>query len=278
VVKPGDSASLIAKRFGVTLPALLAANSLLNPNVVELGRQLVIPVGATGTITTTSPLTRTVVRWLPTPTQAPQPSEAASADPNKCDTRALLIVHAFWNNKPEPGVKFDHHSQPMNAGNDPTQFRYVTNEKGTAYICMPEHTRYYFFTDRQATFDARLETGQVVEMTIDVPRLDLNLAAPLGGTFKPETPITFSWKPYPGAVSYVLTIYGEQQNFWGGKPTVVAYQAQVKAPLTQATASLSFDAQKGIFPGQAISWLVTAYNARGTVIGKSRPGDFSMLP
>jgi hypothetical protein len=190
----------------------------------------------------------------------------------------LLIFHTFWNDKPEPGVKFDIHSQPANPNHDPAKFRFATNEKGTAYFCMPEHTRYYFFTDREATFDARLETGQVVERVINVPRLDLALVAPLGAIAKPETPITFSWQPYPGAASYVLTVYGQQQNFWGGEPTVVAFQAQVKPPQTQAMASLSFDPQKGIFPGEALRWLVTAYNARGTVIGKSKLGNFSMLP
>ena len=276
VVKPGDSASLIAKRFGLTLQVLLAANNILNPNVVELGQKLVIPVGAT--VTTTLPTTRTVVRQLPAPTLAPPPSEAASADPNQCSSRALLIFHTFWNDRPEPGVKFDIHSQPANPNHDPAKFRFATNAKGTAYFCMPEHTRYYFFTDREATFDARLEVGQVVEKVINVPRLDLTLVAPLGAVTKPETPILFSWQPYPGAASYALTVFGQQDNFWGGDPTVVAFQAQVTPPKTQATASLAFDPQKGIYPGQAIRWLVTAYNARGTVIGKSKLGNFSMLP
>ena len=282
-VKPGDWASLIAKRFSVTLESLLTVNNIQNPNLVEPGQQLIIPISGTGTLTATSlltatlPSTRTVV-WRPTATPWPYPSEAASADLSKCESRALLIIHTFWSDKPEPGVKFDIHSQPANPNHDPAKFRFATNEKGTAYFCMPEHTRYYFFTDREATFDARLEPGEVVEKVINVPRLDLALVSPLGNTFKPETPIPFSWQSYPGAVSYVLTIYGEQENFWGGEPQVVAFQAQVKAPQTQATASLSFDAAKGIFPGQVIRWMVTAYNARGTVIGKSRPSDFTMLP
>ena len=282
-VKPGDWASSIAKRFGVTLESLLTVNNIRNANLVELGQQLIIPISGTGTLTGTLPLTATLpgtrtVVWRPTATPWPYPSEATSADPNQCESRALLILHTFWNDKPEPGVKFDIHSQPYNPDNNPSRFRFSTNEKGTAYFCMPEHTRYYFFTDRQAIFDARLEVGDVVEKVINVPRLDLTLVGPLGDTYKPETPIIFSWQPYPGAVSYVLTIYGEQQNFWGGEPQAVAYQARLLANQTKATASFSPDPVKGIYLGQPLEWIVTAQNARGTVIGKSKEASFALIP
>jgi LysM repeat protein len=287
-VKAGDWASSIAKRFGVTLQSLLTVNNIRNADLVETGQQLIIPISGTGTLTGTLPLTATLpgtrtVIWRPTPipTLSPYPSEAATADPNQCDSHALLIFHTFWNDRPEPGVKFDIHSQPGNPSHDPGLFRFATDAKGTAYFCMPVHTRYYFYLDREVIFDARLdnEAGQVVEMVIPVPRLDLDLVAPLGVTVKPETPLTFSWKPYPGAAYYELMVYGEQRdNLWGGSPEVVAYTAQIPAPQTQATTSLKLDVVKGIYPGVGIPWTVAAFNARGTIIAKARRGAFSLLP
>ena len=43
VAQKGDSLSRIAARFGVTIEALMAANGLANPNVVNIGQVLVIP-------------------------------------------------------------------------------------------------------------------------------------------------------------------------------------------------------------------------------------------
>jgi len=283
-VKVGDTATLIARRFGVALGALLSTNNITNPNVVELGQQLVIPISVTGTLTGTPPVsltvtvTRTFVYRPPTATSWPTPSEASSADPHSCDTGALLIVHTFWNGVPEPGVRFDYHSQPYNPNNDPSKFRFSTNEKGTAYFCMPPHTRLYFFLDRDMGFDSRLELGEVGEQTINVPRLDLTPLSPLGESYKPDSPVTFTWKPYPDAVFYELTAYGQQQNFWGGTPTVIAYQVRAEKNQTQVTASFSPDAVKGIYLGQALAWIVTAYNARGTIIGKSKPASFALVP
>ena len=46
VVRPGDSAFLIARRFGIDQAALLAANGITNPSRVYAGQTLVIPVAA----------------------------------------------------------------------------------------------------------------------------------------------------------------------------------------------------------------------------------------
>jgi len=43
VAQAGDSLSTIAARFGVTVQALMAANGLTNPNLVNVGQVLVIP-------------------------------------------------------------------------------------------------------------------------------------------------------------------------------------------------------------------------------------------
>lgn len=45
-VQPGDYISLIARRFGVTVAALLSANNLSNPNLIYAGQVLKIPGGS----------------------------------------------------------------------------------------------------------------------------------------------------------------------------------------------------------------------------------------
>jgi len=42
-VRPGDSASVIAKRFNTSVPALAAANRLSDPNRLRAGQELIIP-------------------------------------------------------------------------------------------------------------------------------------------------------------------------------------------------------------------------------------------
>ena len=48
VVQPGESLSQIAVRYGVTMSALAAANSIGNTNYIYTGQQLVIPDGSSG--------------------------------------------------------------------------------------------------------------------------------------------------------------------------------------------------------------------------------------
>lgn len=49
VVRPGDTLGSIAQRNHVTVASLAAANGLSNPNLIQVGRVLVIPGGATTT-------------------------------------------------------------------------------------------------------------------------------------------------------------------------------------------------------------------------------------
>lgn len=44
VVQPGDTLGIIAQRYGVSLEELIAANQLPNPNLLEVGQMLTIPV------------------------------------------------------------------------------------------------------------------------------------------------------------------------------------------------------------------------------------------
>ncbi len=45
-VRPGDTLSAIARRFNVTVAALMQVNGLSNPNLIYAGQRLVIPTGA----------------------------------------------------------------------------------------------------------------------------------------------------------------------------------------------------------------------------------------
>lgn len=47
-VRPGDTLSEIALRYGVTIEALMAANDLRNPNRIVVGQDLIIPEADTG--------------------------------------------------------------------------------------------------------------------------------------------------------------------------------------------------------------------------------------
>ncbi|MGW8250872.1 MAG: LysM peptidoglycan-binding domain-containing protein, partial [Anaerolineales bacterium] len=44
VVQAGDTLGLIAQRYGVSLDEVITANSITNPNLLEVGQGLVIPV------------------------------------------------------------------------------------------------------------------------------------------------------------------------------------------------------------------------------------------
>jgi LysM repeat protein len=45
VVEPGDTLSVIAARFGVSVDALSQANGITDPNSIRPGQELVIPAG-----------------------------------------------------------------------------------------------------------------------------------------------------------------------------------------------------------------------------------------
>lgn len=45
VVQPGDNLSMIARRFNTTVVAIVEANNIQNPNLVVVGRELIIPSG-----------------------------------------------------------------------------------------------------------------------------------------------------------------------------------------------------------------------------------------
>ena len=68
VVKPGDTLGRIADEFATTVDEIMALNNLSDPNLIEVGQQLIIP------------------SLLPTPTQAlvesaPEPGLNVTAEP-----------------------------------------------------------------------------------------------------------------------------------------------------------------------------------------------------
>jgi hypothetical protein len=48
VVAPGESLSLIARQYGVTLGSLVAANDISNPDLIRIGQRLTVPGGSGG--------------------------------------------------------------------------------------------------------------------------------------------------------------------------------------------------------------------------------------
>lgn len=66
IVQPGDTLSNIATKFDVTLEDLMLANGLANPDYVQVGEELLIPIGGLPPVTPTS-------TPVPVPTDTPLP-------------------------------------------------------------------------------------------------------------------------------------------------------------------------------------------------------------
>lgn len=94
VVEAGDTLSLIAEKFSVPLSDLMIANGLTNENFIQIGQELVIPLGGVSTATPTfTPAlipTETPLPFdppTPLPTDAQIPSEpAATVGPSPTPT------------------------------------------------------------------------------------------------------------------------------------------------------------------------------------------------
>ncbi len=76
IVKKGDTVSSIAQRFGVTSRALMDANSIRNPNRIQIGQRLRIPAKAS----VATPTPRAPGAKMPTAT--PLPSILPTGRPN----------------------------------------------------------------------------------------------------------------------------------------------------------------------------------------------------
>jgi len=73
-VQPGDTLGKISTEFDVAIPDILLANNMDNPNILQVGQVLIIPVG--GLPTATPPPTETPITPLtPTPLSVELPAD-----------------------------------------------------------------------------------------------------------------------------------------------------------------------------------------------------------
>jgi LysM repeat protein len=99
IVQPGDTLGAIAQRYELAVEDILAANGLTDPNTLELGQVLIIPVAGSPAASPTE---------VPPPTLAP-PLATATPDPNQplpqlsirevrspgiIDTETVVLVNA----------------------------------------------------------------------------------------------------------------------------------------------------------------------------------------
>jgi murein DD-endopeptidase MepM/ murein hydrolase activator NlpD len=77
VIQPGDIPFEIARRFGISVDALLAANQITDPRRLQIGQQLIIPLPGT-----TPPATDAAVTATPQPMATPQPTTTPQATTN----------------------------------------------------------------------------------------------------------------------------------------------------------------------------------------------------
>ncbi len=73
IVQFGDTLSGLALRYDVPAEEIIAANNIQNPNFLQVGMELIIPVGGLPPVTAT-------FTPMPTPTDTPLPVEPPSAD------------------------------------------------------------------------------------------------------------------------------------------------------------------------------------------------------
>ena len=92
-VAKGDTFSKIARRFGVTVEGLLAANpSLKSPNQISIGDAIVIPTASAGPIETPAPDVTPEPTPAPTPEPTPIPPIADHPGPLRVDGFADVLV------------------------------------------------------------------------------------------------------------------------------------------------------------------------------------------
>ncbi len=81
IVQGGDTMGKIAAEFGVTVEDLMAANGLTDPNVLDVGQTLQIPIGGEVEIPPTE-------APPPTDTPAPQPTVTEGTSPTEAPAEA----------------------------------------------------------------------------------------------------------------------------------------------------------------------------------------------
>ena len=77
-VQPGDWLTLVAQRFGVSPESIIAANNITDPDHIEVGVTLIIPLTPTLTLTGTVVITPTVKPVVARPVAPPPPAAPPS--------------------------------------------------------------------------------------------------------------------------------------------------------------------------------------------------------
>ncbi len=93
VVAQGESASLLATRYGVPLPALLGVNGLQSPSQVQPGARLIVPVyggGARAVSSVKAPAAKVVEARAPARVFETKPARTAESKPTAHETMRLV--------------------------------------------------------------------------------------------------------------------------------------------------------------------------------------------
>ncbi len=114
-VQEGDTLSAIAQRYGITVEEIVSANGLPNPDVLNIGQQLVIP----GHFVTPTPAAPTEV-----PTDTPVPDTSSTTEP------ALGLLPTLTPSGP-PVVEI---GVVLGSGNLPAEVAIVRNRGGLANL------------------------------------------------------------------------------------------------------------------------------------------------
>lgn len=80
VVQSGDTLGAIAQRFDVSLEDLMAANGLTDPNTLQVGQSLLIPIGGIVPPPTPEPTAATPVLLPTNPADPPRPTATAASN------------------------------------------------------------------------------------------------------------------------------------------------------------------------------------------------------
>lgn len=127
VVQTGETLGRIADLYGVTIEDLVRANSLSNPNALDVGQTLIIPLGGLEPTATSAPEIATVPP-IPTATRdpnqpAPQLTLREVRTPGVLETEAVVIANtggpvemAGWTLRDETGRSYTFPALTLFAG------------------------------------------------------------------------------------------------------------------------------------------------------------------
>ncbi len=117
-VAPGEPLSVIARKYGITLGELAAANNITDPSKVKAGQQLIIPgFKAVGSKSTTSSRNPAAAAPAPKPTA---PAEIPSVSTKPAATTPAVNTPHFEIAPPPPGQDLDASIKQQGATEVPT--------------------------------------------------------------------------------------------------------------------------------------------------------------